>query len=142
MQRLASRLFSTTTLPSILALPSSGWSKVHSLRRALTRVREDGKPVAAYAETLDAAGFLLATAATRIWLPEAGNLFLVGLRAESYFFRGLLANLGVRPEVVRAGDYKSAAERFTRDRMSPEGAAGPGPRRNRFSARRTSAGRA
>jgi protease-4 len=99
----------------------SGWSRVHSLRRAVSRVREAGKPVAAYAETLDAAGFLLATAATKVWLPEAGSLFLVGLRAESYFFRGLLEHLGVRPEVVRAGDYKSAAERFTRDRMSPEG---------------------
>lgn len=98
----------------------TGWSKVHSLRRAVIRVREAGKPVAVYAETLDAAGFLLASAATTIWLPEAGNLFLVGLRAESYFFRGLLDNLGVRPDVVRAGDYKSAAERFTRDRMSPE----------------------
>ncbi len=98
----------------------SGWSKVHSLRRAVVRVREAGKPVAAYAETLDAASFLLVSAATKIWLPEAGSLFLVGLRADSYFFRGLLDNLGVRPEVVRAGDYKSAAERFTRDRMSPE----------------------
>ena len=78
-------------------------------------------PVAAYAETLDAPGYLLATAASEIWLPEAGNLFLVGLRAGSYFFRGLLENLGVRPEVVRAGDYKAAAERFTRDRMSREG---------------------
>jgi len=99
----------------------SGWSKVHSLRRAVVAVREAGKPVAVYAETLDAPGFLIASAATRIWLPEAGSLFLVGLRAESYFFRGLLEQLGVRPEVVRAGDYKSAAERFTRNRMSPEG---------------------
>ncbi len=99
----------------------SGWSKVQSLRNAVVRVREAGKPVAVYSETLDAAGFLLASAATKIWLPEVGSLFLVGLRAESYFFKGLLENLGVRPEVVRAGDYKSAAERFTRERMSPEG---------------------
>jgi protease-4 len=98
----------------------SGWSKLHSLRRAVLEVREAGKRVVAYAETLDAPGYLLASAADRIFLPEAGQLFLVGLRAESYFFRGLLDRLDVRPEVVRMGDYKSAGEVFTRDRMSQE----------------------
>lgn len=98
----------------------AGWSKVQSLRRALLRVRERGKPVVVYADGLDAAALLLASAATKIWLPESGSVFLVGLRAESMFFKGLLERLDVRPEFLRQGDYKSGAERFTRTNMSPE----------------------
>jgi protease-4 len=98
----------------------AGWSKVQSLRRALLGVRERGKPVAVYADGLDAEGLLLATAATKIWLPESGSVFLVGLRAESLFFKGLLERFGVRPEVVRIGGYKSAGELLTRQNMSEE----------------------
>lgn len=98
----------------------SGFSKNQSLRRAVERVRAAGKPAAAYAESLDAPSLMLASAADAVWMPESGSVFLVGLRAESFFLRGLLDRLDVKPEVVRIGDYKSAAERLTRDTMSEE----------------------
>ncbi len=97
-----------------------GWSKVLSLRRALQRVRERGKPVAAYADVLGTEGLLVASAADRLWLPEAGQVFLVGLRAESLYLRGLLDHLDVKADVVRIGSHKAAGDRFTRKRMSPE----------------------
>ena len=40
-----------------------GWSKLLSLRRAVQRTRERGTPVTAYAETLDAEAFIVASAA-------------------------------------------------------------------------------
>jgi protease-4 len=98
----------------------SGWSKAFSLRRAVERVRELGKPVAAYAETLGAEGLMVASAASKLWLPEAGQVFLVGLRIETLFLRRLLGHLDVEPEVVRIGSHKTAGDRFTRDHMSPE----------------------
>jgi protease-4 len=97
-----------------------GWSKIQSLRRAVQRVRERGKQVVAYADTLDAPSLLLASAASRIWLPETGSVFLVGLRLEGLFLKGLLDHLSIRPEVLRLGSHKSAADRFTRDHMSAE----------------------
>ena len=100
--------------------PLHGMSRVLSLRRAVVRLRDAGVPVAVYAETLEAESLLLATAASAIWLPETGNVFLVGLRLESLFLRGLLDRLDVKPEVVRIGRYKSAAERLTHDEMSAE----------------------
>jgi len=36
------------------------------------------------------------------------------------FLRGLLSHLDVKPEVVRVGSFKTAAETLTRDGMSPE----------------------
>ncbi|MBW2287367.1 MAG: signal peptide peptidase SppA [Deltaproteobacteria bacterium] len=100
--------------------PLHGISRVLSLRRAVQAFRAAGKPVAVYAETLEAESLLLASAASAIWLPETGNVFLVGLRLESMFLRGVLERLDLKPEVVRIGRYKSAAERLTRDAMSPE----------------------
>jgi protease-4 len=100
------------------ALP--GFSKAASLRRAVLALREAKVPVAAYAEVLDAGGLLVASAADRLWMPEAGHLHLVGLRLESLFLRGALDRMGLSPEVVNVGRYKSAGERFTRERMSAE----------------------
>jgi protease-4 len=103
-----------------LGASPGGWSGVQSLRRALLELRARGKAVAVYAESLDASGLLLASAAERIWLPETGQLHLVGLRAESFYLHDLLARLGVRADVVRIGSHKTAAEMLTRRDMSPE----------------------
>lgn len=89
-----------------------------ALRRAVLRARDRGTPVVAYAETLDAPGLLLASAATRFWIPEVGSVFVVGIRLEGTYLRGLLDHLGVEPEVVRTGSHKSAGDRFTSERMS------------------------
>jgi protease-4 len=97
-----------------------GLARVLTLRRAIERLRAAGKPVVIYGETLSSEDMLLASAASRLWLPESGSVFLLGLRFESYFVKDLLGSLGVEPEVVRVGGFKSAAEILTRERMSPE----------------------
>jgi protease-4 len=97
-----------------------GLARVLTLRRAIEQVRAAGKPVAVYGETLSSEDMLLASAASRLWLPESGSVFLLGLRFESYFVKDLLGSLGVEPDVVRVGGFKSAAEIFTRAAMSPE----------------------
>ena len=95
-----------------------GFAAIETLRRALRAVRDAGKPVVVYADRMGAEELLLASVATRVVMPEAGSLFLVGLRAESFFWKGLLDRFGVRPDVVRMGDFKNAAESFTRRSMS------------------------
>jgi protease-4 len=97
-----------------------GFARVLTLRRAIEQVRAAGKPVVVYGETLSSEDMLLASAASRLWLPDSGSIFLLGLRFESYFVKDLLGHLGVEPEVVRVGGFKSAAEIFTREAMSPE----------------------
>lgn len=96
------------------------WAQALALRRAVLRLREAGKPVVAWGETLDTLQYLVASAATRVWLPEVGSLFLVGLRIEQFFLRDLLKQWDIEPEVVRVGSHKTAAELLTRDSMSPE----------------------
>jgi len=99
---------------------SLGFAKALSLRRAVEAVRAAGKPVAVWAERLDAQEYLVASAATRLWLAPVGELFLVGLRLDGFYLRGLLDHLDVKPEVLRIGSHKSAAEHLTRQSMSQE----------------------
>jgi protease IV len=97
-----------------------GFAKALTLRRAVEHLRAAGKPVAVWAERLDAQEFLVASAASRIWLAPVGELFLVGLRLDGLYLGGLLEKLDVKPEVVRIGTHKSAAEHLTRQSMSQE----------------------
>jgi protease-4 len=98
----------------------AGWSGILSLRRALRVLRERGKTVVVHAASLDTASLLLASAASRVFMPETGTLHLLGLRSEGVYLRELLTRIGVRADVVHVGSHKTAGEMFTRDGMSPE----------------------
>lgn len=89
-----------------------------ALRRAFASLRAAGKPVALYADSLGSEELFLASAASRIFVPEAGGVAPLGLRIESWFLRDLLDRLGIRAEVVRVGEFKSAAEGLVRRGMS------------------------
>ncbi|MGH0038102.1 MAG: signal peptide peptidase SppA [Myxococcota bacterium] len=100
--------------------PINGWSKALALRRAVADARAAGTRVAAWAESYDAPDYLVASAAERVWLPPSGQLFLVGLRTDHFYLKGLLDRLDVRADVVKVGGYKAAAEGLLREGMSPE----------------------
>jgi protease IV len=97
-----------------------GLAAAQSLRRALDAARARGVAIAAWAESLDLVSLYVASAADRLWIPETGRVYAVGLRADSFYLRDLLARVDVRPEVVRIGTHKSAGEMFTNQRMSDE----------------------
>jgi protease-4 len=99
--------------------PPGGLARCLSLRRALAEVAAR-KPVVAWAESLSAEELLAASAATKLLVPESGSVMLVGLRYEGVFLRDLLDKIGVAPEVVRVGAFKTAGETLTRASLSPE----------------------
>ncbi|MDX1649478.1 MAG: signal peptide peptidase SppA [Myxococcota bacterium] len=100
--------------------PPGGLARALSLRRAVAAVRAAGRPVVAWSAALGAEDGLVASAASRLYLPPSGQFQWLGLKVDAFFVRGLLARLGLRPDVVRIGSYKGAAEPFVRDAMSPE----------------------
>ena len=59
-------------------------------------------------------GYYLASVADKIYLNPAGDLEWNGLNAELSFFKGTLDKLGVKPEIFKVGDFKSAVEPFIR----------------------------
>ena len=100
--------------------PVVGWAKVHELRSAIAKVRAKGKPVYAWMESASTPDYLLASACDKVVLPESGVLMMPGLRAEVMFYKKLFDWLQIEPQMLRVGEFKSAAEPYTNAEMSPQ----------------------
>ena len=95
------------------------WGQIQELHGALLDFRSSGKPVVAYLEAAGTADYYLATAASRIVLMPAGQIDLAGLASYELFFRGALDKIGVYPDLLHIGDYKSASNTFTEYGFTP-----------------------
>jgi protease IV len=105
--------------PSGLAV---SWSTASEVRRALVAYRASGKPLIASPGDggFSEVGYYLASAADSVFSPPEAPFELNGLFVATPFFGGTLDRLGIEPIVVRAGDFKSAAETITERGYSPE----------------------
>jgi len=102
------------------AFTGGGQTAVGDLADAVRRVRASGKPVIAYATGYSDDHYLLASAASEIWLNPLGAVVVTGPGGSNLYYKGLLDKLGVTANVYRVGTYKSAVEPFLRNDMSPE----------------------
>lgn len=93
---------------------SLGEGQLEELHRAIQRLREQGKKVYAHADHLMTGGYALLAGVDRLSMTPTGYLFITGLYGEQVYIRGLLDRLGVQPDFVTCGAYKSAAEMFMR----------------------------
>jgi protease-4 len=97
-----------------------GWGKVDELCRAIADFRKAGKKAYAYMNSASTKDYLVAAACDEVCMPESGSLMLIGLRAEVTFYKDLFDKIGVKADMVRMGDFKSAVEPLTRSSMSKE----------------------
>ena len=98
--------------------PAAGFAKARGLRESIKTVRDAGKPVYVYTDDLSTSGYLIACAADKVVLPESGSLMMIGLRAEVEFYKNLFDDFEVRPDMLKVGKYKAAAEPYNRSEMS------------------------
>ncbi|MBI3539895.1 MAG: S49 family peptidase [Candidatus Eisenbacteria bacterium] len=95
-------------------------AQLEELRPRIARLREAGKPVVAYLEAGGGRGDLyLASACDRVFATDEALFEGLGLRAERRYYRGLLAEWGVRVDRSSYGRYKSAYRNFSADSTSP-----------------------
>ncbi|MGI9036361.1 MAG: signal peptide peptidase SppA [Pyrinomonadaceae bacterium] len=99
-------------------LPQMGWGKADELRAAIAEFRASGKPIYAFMEIGANKDYYIASACEKVFLPPSGDIYVNGFAAEAMFYRGSLDKLGIEPEVIQIGKYKSAPEQFTRKTMS------------------------
>ena len=99
-------------------MAGAGWGKSEEIRDAIADFRSSGKPVYAYMEYATDKEYYIASACDKIYLAPPGELFINGLAADVLFFRGSLDKLGIYPDMVQMGKYKTAVETFTRKDMS------------------------
>ena len=97
-----------------------GQTAIGDLADAVRALRASGKPVVAYGVGFADDSYLLASAASEIWLNPLGAVLIAGPGGSNLYYKGLLDKLGVTANVYRVGTYKSAVEPFIRNDMSPE----------------------
>jgi len=97
-----------------------GWAKIAELRDAMRAFRRGGKPLYVVVTGGGERDYLLASAATHIYMPPSALLELDGLSASALFYKGALDKLGISPNFEHVGAYKSAIETYTRTDLSPE----------------------
>lgn len=89
-------------------------AQMQELRRELLTLREAGKDVWLYTDSLNFKTSLLGSAASQLVLNPEGDVSMSGLHSENLYFKGLLDKVGVVVDVVHIGDFKSAGENFYR----------------------------
>lgn len=98
----------------------ASWATLQALRRELIAFKDSGKPLYAsggeYA--MDEANYFLASAADSVFADPEAFFEFNGFALDIVFFKALLDKLGVEPQIVRAGTFKSAVEPFMREDLS------------------------
>jgi protease-4 len=95
-----------------------GRGKLNELRDCIKRVQGKGKKIYAVLESAMGTQYQLAAACDEICIPESGEILIPGVRAEFAFYKDLLAKVGIEADMLHVGDYKGAAEPYTRDSLS------------------------
>ncbi|HYO24142.1 MAG TPA: signal peptide peptidase SppA [Lacipirellulaceae bacterium] len=95
-----------------------GRGKLNELRDCVKRTQSKGKKVFALLESAMGSQYQLAAACDEICIPESGEVLIPGIRAEISFYKDMLAKLGIEADMLHVGDYKGAAEPYTRDSLS------------------------
>lgn len=98
----------------------TGWASSSEIRQALLDFKESEKFIISYGEAYTQNAYYLATVADEIYLHPEGAVDFRGLNGQALFIKNMLDKLGIDPQVIRHGKYKSAGEMFFLEQMSPE----------------------
>ncbi|PKP20716.1 MAG: signal peptide peptidase SppA, partial [Bacteroidetes bacterium HGW-Bacteroidetes-21] len=96
----------------------AGFGSIEEIRQALLKFKESGKFIVAYSDYYTQGAYYLASVADSIFLNPEGEIEWKGLRSDIMFYKGALEKLGIEPQIVRHGKFKSAIEPFILDKMS------------------------
>jgi protease-4 len=95
------------------SVTSALWGQVQEIHEAIEDFKTSKKPVIAYLEAGGMGDYYLASAADRVVMMPGGQLDVAGLASYELFFRGALDKIGVFPDLLHVGDYKTASNTFT-----------------------------
>jgi protease IV len=101
-------------------MPITGYASLSEIREALLKFKESGKFIVAYSEMYSEGGYYLASVADAVHLFPEGDLDFKGIGYEFVSIKNTLDKIGVKPEIFRVGDFKSAIEPFVNETMSAE----------------------
>jgi protease-4 len=109
-------------IKQLLVVPggqSPFWAKNQEVRDAILDFRLSGKKTAAFLEYGGDQEYYLATACERVYMLPTSTLDLRGVATYEVFLRGTLDKIGVYPDLVHIGDFKTAVNTFTEKTYTP-----------------------
>jgi protease-4 len=98
---------------------TAGWARAQEVRAGLLRIRAAGRRVDCLLSAQGDIAYFVATACDAVVVPPPSVLRTDGVAATVLFFGDLVKRLGLQPQVVRRGAYKSAPEQLSESGMSP-----------------------
>ena len=103
-----------------IGMISAGFASREEIRNALLDFKESGKFITTYSEIYTQGSYYLASVADYICMYPEGGMELRGLNSTIPFFTNALKKMGIEPQVIRHGKFKSAVEPFMLTEMSDE----------------------
>ena len=103
-----------------IGMISAGFATREEIRNALLDFKESGKFITTYSEIYTQGSYYLASVADYICMYPEGGMELRGLNSTIPFFTNALKKMGIEPQVIRHGKFKSAVEPFMLSKMSDE----------------------
>ena len=95
------------------------WATAQEIRGAVEAFRASGKRIVAYLELGSSQAYYLASACDEVYLAPTSPLDLVGVSIYELFARNALDKIGVYPDMLHAGDFKTAANIYTETTFTP-----------------------
>ncbi len=97
---------------------AAGFAKTEEIRAAVHRLRASGKKVYAWAESFEAQEVPLLAACDEVFTPPTAYIQFAGFASGSTHIKQALDKLGIRADLHKIKDYKSAAEMMIREDLS------------------------
>ncbi|MSR45712.1 MAG: signal peptide peptidase SppA [Planctomycetes bacterium] len=93
-------------------------ARAQDVVRELKGIRDAGKKIVCFAETLDRGSLWFASLADLLMVPPSGEIELSAPSIEVLYMKDLLARVGVAYDVLHVGEFKTAYEDMARSTMS------------------------
>lgn len=102
----------------VAASNSVGTAMLQEIRGAIRRVQDTDKKVLVWAESFDRQDYLLLAACDEVLVPPTAYIGFTGFSSETLHVKRAFDKLGIKPNIHKIKDYKSAAETVIREDMS------------------------
>jgi protease IV len=93
-------------------------STAREMRTLISRMQATGRKVVSYLTEATGSVYLGCAGSDQVWINPAGGIRLAGISTKRLYFRNLFDKIGVKADMVRIGEYKSAPESFTKSKAS------------------------
>lgn len=101
-----------------MGINMNSFATVEEIRNELIAFKKSKKFIVAYGELADQKSYYLCSVADKVFLNPAGELVLNGLSSSVMYLKNMFTKIGVEPELIRHGKFKSAGEPLIADKMS------------------------